>query len=122
MEDRPHHRWLKIHFQLSFPSVEKAEEYRKQRGDSGIKGDIVNTQIQSITVSMKEVSRDNDSKAESGLAEVEKITDEKDRVWMVNGLLQRVFLITVDDDGDRVGKRQYGGLPKEVCLFTEYCQ
>ena len=97
MEDRPSSQVAQNPFSALFPSVEKAEEYRKQRGDAGLKGDIVNTQIQSITVSMKEVSRDNDSKAESGRAEVEKITDEKDRVWMVNDLLQRVFLITVDD-------------------------
>ena len=94
MEDRHSSQVAQNPFAALFPSIEKAEEYRKQHGESELKGDIVTTQ--SITVSLKEV-QGNDSKSESACVEMEIIIDEKDRLWMVNDMLQRVFLITVDE-------------------------
>ena len=92
MEDRHSSQVAQNPFAALFPSVEKAEEYRKQHNESELKGDMVTTHTQSITVSLKEVRE-----SESGHTEVEKINDEKERVWMVNDMLQRVFLITVDE-------------------------
>ena len=83
MEDRQSSQVSQNPFAALFPSVEKAEEYST-------------THTQSITVSLKD-ARNSDSKTGSGLDEVEKLNDEKDRMWMVNDLLQRVFLITVDE-------------------------
>ena len=83
MEDRQASQVSQNPFAALFPSVEKAEEYST-------------THTQSITVSLKD-ARNSDSKTGSGLDEVEKLNDEKDRMWMVNDLLQRVFLITVDE-------------------------
>ncbi|XP_020626137.1 ubiquitin conjugation factor E4 A-like [Orbicella faveolata] len=102
MEDRHSSQVSQNPFVALFPSVEKAEEYST-------------THTQSITVSLKDAGN-SDSKTGSGHAEVETLNDEKDRMWMVNDMLQRVFLITVDEDSDRVGKRQYGGLPKR-CVY-----
>lgn len=96
MEDRHSSQVTQNPFAALFPSVEKAEEYRKQHNDPEIKDDLVTTHTQSITVSLKDVSN-NDSKTGSGHAEVEKLNDEKDRIWMVNNMIQRVFLITVDE-------------------------
>lgn len=97
MEDRHSSQVAQNPFAALFPSVEKAEEYRKQHNESDLKRDLpVTTHTQSITVSLKE-ARENDPKSESEHTEVEKINDEKDRVWMVNDMLQRVFLITVDE-------------------------
>ena len=83
MEDRQSSQVSQNPFAALFPSVEKAEEYST-------------THTQSITVSLKD-ARNSDSKTGSGLDEVEKLNVEKDRIWMVNDLLQRVFLITVDE-------------------------
>ena len=83
MEDRQSSQVSQNPFAALFPSVEKAEEYST-------------THTQSITVSLKD-ARNSDSKTGSELSEVEKLNDEKDRMWMVNDMLQRVFLITVDE-------------------------
>lgn len=83
MEDRQSSQVSQNPFAALFPSVEKAEEYST-------------THTQSITVSLKDATN-SDSKTGSGLSEVEKLNDEKDRMCMVNDMLQRVFLITVDE-------------------------
>jgi len=83
MEDRHSSQVSQNPFAALFPSVEKAEEYST-------------THTQSITVSLKD-ARNSDSKTTPGHAEVEKLNDEKDMMWMVNDMLQRVFLITVDE-------------------------
>ena len=96
MENRNLSQIAQNPFAALFPSVEKAEEYRKHHNESYLKGDMVSTHTQSITVSLKE-ARESSSKSDSGHAEVEKINDNKEGVWMVNDMLQRVFLITVDN-------------------------
>lgn len=122
MEDRSVAQVNQNPFAALFPSIEKAEEYRKQHEDSVTavqtdqdrEADRV-MQTQPITVSMKGIHDDN-IKSESAQVNIEGFNDEEDRAWILNDLLQRVFLITVDNDRDRVGKRQYGGLPKR-CVY-----
>ena len=101
MEDRNTSQVGQNPFAALFPSVEKAEEYRKQHEDSVMQtvdqhqSDTV-MQTQPITLSLKDVGN-SDSTIESEHADIEALNDEKDRVWIVNDFLQRVFLITVDN-------------------------
>lgn len=106
-------------FAALFPSVEKAEEYRKQHGEViAVHSPKENTvsKIQPISVLLRDV-QEIESKNEAGhTTTADIVIDEKERAWILNDLLQRVFLITVDNDSDRIGKRQYGGLPKR-CVY-----
>ena len=102
MEDRNLSQVAQNPFAGLFPSAEKAEEYRKQHDSSvaslqSVEKHNADTvmQTQPITVSMKEIRDDNLSN-ESEHVDVEEL-NEKDRAWMLNDLLQRVFLITVDN-------------------------
>ena len=103
MEDRSSSQISQNPFAALFPSVEKAEEFRKQHEDSLTTAKTVDKhrpdtvmQSQPITVSLKDV-QDNNATNESEHGDPEALNDEKDKVWMVNDLLQRVFLITVDN-------------------------
>lgn len=104
-------------FAALFPSVEEAEEYSKKHEESIVQTHNVDTlmQTQPIRVSIKEIHSDTTIESECSDMQTSK-NDEKDRAWMMNDLLQRMFLITVDDDRDRIGKRQHGGLPKR-CVY-----
>lgn len=122
MEDRNLSEVAQNPFAALFPSVEKAEKYRKQHGDAVTTLQTVDQhnadtvmQTQPLSVLLKDV-QGIDSKNETEHGVVETLNNEKDRAWLVNDLLQRVFLITVDNDSGRVGNRQYGGLPKR-CVY-----
>ena len=91
MEDRHSLHVAQNPFAALFPSVEKAEEYRKHT-----------TQTSAINVSVKGII-ENDSKPK---AETEVKITEGERAWIVNDMLQRVFLITVDN-GNIFYKHKY---------------
>ena len=87
-------------FAALFPSVEKAEEYRKQHGEViAVHSPKENTvsKIQPISVLLRDV-QEIESKNEAGhTTTADIVIDEKERAWILNDLLQRVFLITVDN-------------------------
>lgn len=85
-------------FAALFPSVEEAEEYSKKHEESIVQTHNVDTlmQTQPIRVSIKEIHSDTTIESECSDMQTSK-NDEKDRAWMMNDLLQRMFLITVDD-------------------------
>lgn len=100
MEDRNSSQLAQNPFAALFPSAEKAEEYRKQQDGSvtslqSVENADTVMQTQPITVSMKEIHDDSLSN-ESERVDMEEF-DEMDRAWTLNDLLQRVFLITVDN-------------------------
>ena len=113
MEDRSVAQVNQNPFAALFPSIEKAEEYRKQHEDSVTavqtdqdrEADRV-MQTQPITVSMKGI-RDDNIKSESAQVNIEGFNDEEDRAWILNDLLQRVFLITVDNGKTVILKYYY---------------
>ena len=103
MEDRNLSEVAQNPFAALFPSVEKAEKYRKQHGDAVTTLQTVDQhnadtvmQTQPLSVLLKDV-QGIDSKNETEHGVVETLNNEKDRAWLVNDLLQRVFLITVDN-------------------------
>lgn len=98
MDDRHFLQVAQNPFAALFPSVEKAEEFRQNAS--------------ALNVSAKGII-DNDSKPNS-INEVQ--INEEERTWIVNDTLQRVFLITINNDSDRQGKKQHGGLPKR-CVY-----
>ena len=100
MEDRNSSQLAQNPFAALFPSAEKAEEYSKQHDGSvtslqSVQNADTVMQTQPITVSMKEIHDDSLSN-ESERVDMGEL-NEMDRAWMLNDLLQRVFLITVDN-------------------------
>lgn len=98
MDDRHFLQVAQNPFAALFPSVEKAEEFRQNTS--------------ALNVSAKGII-DKDSKPNS---KNEVQINEEERTWIVNDTLQRVFLITINNDSDRQGKKQHGGLPKR-CVY-----
>ena len=90
-------------FAALFPSLEKAEDYRKQhefsatlvQTDHKHEGDTV-MEAETVKLSMKKIHGDSKRNA-SAQAIVDTVSDEEEKAWILNDFLQRVFLITVDN-------------------------
>ena len=103
MEDKSTKQANQNPFAALFPSAEKAEEYRKQhevsvtsvQTDHKREEDKV-MEAQAIKLYVKEI-HDACKRNASGQAIVEAVNDEEEKAWILNDLLQRVFLITVDN-------------------------
>lgn len=90
-------------FAALFPSLEKAEDYRKQHEFSTT---LVQTdhkheedkliETQAVKLSVKKIHYDGKRNA-SAQASVDVVMDEEEKAWILNDFLQRVFLITVDN-------------------------
>ena len=105
MENRNSSEVAQNPFAALFPSVEEAEEYTRQHGEvitvHSPKADTV-TKVEPISVLLRDV-QDIGSGKETEHSVTEPLIDEKERAWMLNDLLQRVFLITVDNGNFLLG-------------------